>query len=172
MADDLDTRPDDVAVFRNFPSKHEVFPLKRYNFHNIQVWGPGGCPDSYLNRCYGKDYKYTVCVWNHDYNNYHTKAFDRRKVVLPLEAYNRIVSEAGIRPPQAEATADLTFRKLCQEYDNISDVDSRAVAGEDGDHPFIVDYQKYRSQRTWRWNRSDAEWRDQQQQQEDQTEDE
>mmetsp|Transcript_17454 Transcript_17454/g.42429 ORF Transcript_17454/g.42429 Transcript_17454/m.42429 type:complete len:331 (+) Transcript_17454:78-1070(+) len=176
VADDSNTSPNyvNLTVMRNFPSHDEIFPLKRYDFHNIQVWGPGGCPDSYLNRCYGKDWKDTVCVWNHDYNNYHTKAFDKRKVVLPLEVYNKIVSEAGICPPQAKATADLTFRKLCREYNSNNDntVGDGGVAEEDKDHPFLKDYEKYRTQRTWRWNRSDAEWRDQKQQQEEQNEDE
>lgn len=145
---DVFQRPENLPLMRNFPSKDEIFPLDQYKFHNIEVWGP--CKDkcgAYLERCYGNDWLETVCVWNHDFNYYHTKAFDPRKVVLPLSEYNRIVSEAGILPPLAETFADETFQNVCKDY---------------GDS-FLEDYRKYRSERTWRWNRADAEWRFEQQ---------
>jgi hypothetical protein len=142
---DVFRRPDDLpGGMRNFPSKDEVFPLSRYKFHNIKVWGP--CKykcGPYLDRCYGKDWQLKVCVWNHDFNYYHTKAFDKRKVVVPLSKYNTILSEAGIVPPVAESSADETFQRIGREY---------------GDE-FFVEYKKYRSQRTFRWNQADAEWR-------------
>jgi hypothetical protein len=141
---DIFQRPDDLPGSKSFPSKEEIFPLERYKFHNTEVWGPNKemC-GSYLDRCYGPDWRETVCVWNHDFNYYHTKAFDQRKVVLPLCEYNRILAGAGIRPPVAESSADVTFQKVCTE---------------NGD-TFLDDYRKYRSQRTFRWNKADAEWR-------------
>eukprot|EP00980_Cylindrotheca_fusiformis_P009841 scaffold2177_cov115-Cylindrotheca_fusiformis.AAC.6 len=141
---DVFHRPDNLPKMRNYPSKEEVFPLTRYPFHNIDVWGP--CRDTcsaYLERCYGKDWQSVVCVWNHDFNYYHTKAFDKRKVVVPLDKYNEIVSAAGIQPPMAESSADLTYQKFCRDF------------GAE----FFVEYKRYRSQRTFRWNRADADWR-------------
>mmetsp|Transcript_22921 Transcript_22921/g.52511 ORF Transcript_22921/g.52511 Transcript_22921/m.52511 type:complete len:279 (-) Transcript_22921:69-905(-) len=141
---DVFARPEDLPAERHFPSFDEVFPRERYSFHNVQVWGPrrDRC-GAYLTRCYGPDWRDVVCVWNHDFNYYHTKAFDERKVVLSLSEYEAIVKEANVLPPEAEASAEETFCKFCR-----NDVES-----------FLERYRKYRSDRTWRWNRADAEWR-------------
>ena len=143
---------------RYFPSQSEVFPLQRYKFHNIKLWGPGGNPESYLDRCYGgggdgiMDWQNTVCVWNHDFNWYHGASFDPHKVVLSLSEYNQVVKEAGIVGPTAEATAEATFQAFCNEH---------------GDE-FFEAYKKYRFQRVWRRNRAQAEWRESQEQQQQQ----
>jgi hypothetical protein len=142
---DIFQREDELCEMVKFPSKEEIFPLSRYNFNNIQVWGPNEdkC-GSYLDRCYGDDWKDTVCVWNHDFNYYHTKAFDARRAVLPLDDYNKIVSQAQVFPPTAESTAEQSFEKFCSEY---------------GATTFLDEYKRYRSQRTIRWNKADADWR-------------
>lgn len=144
---DVFSRPNDLPEVRNFPSRDEIFPVHRYEFHNIEVWGPSRdkC-GPYLDRGYGDDWPNTVCVWNHDFNYYHTKAFDKRKVMVPLPNYNDVVANVGIVPPVAESSAELTYQKFCKEYGNN----------------FFDAYKKYRSQRTFRWNRADAAWRDEQ----------
>ena len=66
-----------------FPIRDEIFPLERYPFHNIEVWGPcrNKC-ETYLRRLYGDTCLTQVMVWNHDFNWYHNKDFDPQKVVL------------------------------------------------------------------------------------------
>ena len=140
---DIFQRDNGFAEMTKFPSKEEIFPLSRYNFHNIQVWGP--CKDkcqSYLDRCYGTDWRDTVCVYNHDFNYYHTKAFDERKVVLSLNDYNNIISQVGLCVPIAEVTANKSFERFCNQYGDT----------------FLDQYRSYRTQRTFRWNKSNADW--------------
>lgn len=133
-----------LAEHRHFPSQAEVFPLQRYKFHNIELWGPGGNPEAYLDRCYGNNWRDTVCVWNHDFNWYHGAGFDSQKVVLSLKDYNAVVENAGIVRPTAEACSTETFRAFCSQH---------------GDE-FFDAYQKYRFERVWRRNRAEAEWRE------------
>jgi LicD family len=132
-----------------FPTADEIFPLCRFAFENIQVWGPNQA-DSYLKRLYGNDCLNTVLVWNHDFNYFHSKAFDARRVVVPLQDYNHIIQHAGIESPLAKETAALTYQAA---YDNF----------EGGEETFVRQLQAYKRQRTFRWNRADAEWRYEQQ---------
>lgn len=140
---------------RYFPSQEEVFPRTRYKFHNIQVWGPNrnNCT-TYLDRCYGKDWRDTVCVYNHDYNWWHSAGFDPRKEVVSLEEYNQIVEGAGIQSSQAaqEGGAKATFRQL---FGSDQDLDA-----------FIENYKSYKFQRTFRRNRAAAEYRESQREEE------
>lgn len=148
---DIFPRPSSLpADEKYFPSKEEVFPRTRFNLCNISVWGPNrDTCTAYLDRCYGKDWKTTVCVYNHDYNWYFLAGFDPRKEVVALEAYNKIVTQAGIQSPRAQETAKATFDQLFLEQD----LDR-----------FLANYKSYRFQRTIRWNRAAAEYREQQQQ--------
>lgn len=138
----------------HFPSHEEVFPRTRYSIHNnlLTVWGPhrGKC-QNYLDRCYGPDWKTTVCVYNHDFNYFHLANFHPRTEVLALEDYHRIVTTAGYhQPPTTGQDAQETWDQLQRDYD-WNDFQER--------------YQKYLFQRTIRRNRANAEYREQQQQQ-------
>jgi hypothetical protein len=147
---DVFPRPEDLPQDVHFASREEVFPLKRYKFHNTELWGPGK-PDLYLNRCYGNDWRESVSVWNHDYNWYHLPGFYPTKTTLSLQEYNGIVNKAGLVPPVAGACSEETYKIFC---DTCGD-------------GFYERYSKYRFQRTWRNNRAAAEWREQQQHQGD-----
>lgn len=142
---DVFPRESDLPEQKHFPSQAEVFPLKRYNFHNIEVWGPGN-PLEYLDRCYGQTWRSEVLVWNHDFNWYHGAWFDPQKVSLPLSDYNAIVTAADVQYPTAEESADASYRAFCNSY------------GDD----FYEQYSAYRFQRTFRRNRAAAEWRENQ----------
>lgn len=158
---DVFPRPNDLPEGeKHFPSRAEVFPLTRYRFHNIEVWGPNRSEcGSYLDRCYGKDWKETVCVYNHDYNWWHGAGFDARKEVLALEDYNDIVRGAGVPSPTAlGATAKETFAQLFPRAQDL--------AG------FVERYESYRFQRTLRRNRAAAEHRERLKDEEEQEEEE
>jgi len=159
---DLMDEREDPLCHGKFPSKSEVFPRTRYQFHNINVWGPNrtACR-SYLDRLYGNDWRERVLVWNHDFNWYHNKAHYRRRVSMPLGEYNEIVRLAGVygsdgahRPCCAEPNSRLTHHKFQTEYN---------YGNGDGKGDFFERYRSYKSQRTFRRNQSDAEWRYQQQ---------
>lgn len=134
-----------IQEHSHFPTRDEVFPLKRFQFHNIKVWGPGGDPETYLDRCYGDGWRDTVKVWNHDFNWCHGSSFDSQKVVLSLGKYKAIVEHAGITPPTAESTAEASFEAFCNEHGDT----------------FLETYEKYKFQRVLRRNRAQAEWREQ-----------
>ena len=142
---DVFPRPDDLAQEQHFGSRDEVFPLKRYQFHNIELCGPGQ-PEAYLNRCYGSDWSETVMVWNHDYNWFHLPGFSPTKTTLSLGDYNEVVTKAGVVPPIAESCADDTYKTFYETY---------------GDE-FYELFREYRFQRMLRKNRAAAEWREQQ----------
>jgi hypothetical protein len=151
---DVFPRPEDLPEGdSSFPSKSEVFPLSRYAFHNIEVSGPSleHCR-AYLDRLYSPDWHECVCVWNHDFNWYYGKDFERRKVTMSLAEYNHIVKQAGVyynNPLLAEESSKETFQKFQTEHNAQQDYFER--------------FKKYKSERTWRWNQSDAEWRYRQQ---------
>ena len=140
---DVFPRPDDLAQEQHFGSRDEVFPLKRYQFHNIELCGPGD-PEAYLNRCYGSDWSETVMVWNHDYNWFHLPGFSPTKTTLSLGDYNEVVTKAGVVPPIAESCADDTYKTFYETYE------------------FYELFREYRFQRMLRKNRAAAEWREQQ----------
>jgi LicD family len=147
LAIDVFPRPSSLpAGDPDFPSQEEVFPLTRYPFCNISVWGPNRetC-SSYLDRCYGKDWRDTVCVYNHDYNMFHLASHDPRKEVLTLSEYNRIVHAAGFKLPQAQGNAKATWDHILSEQDWDT---------------FVKQYKSYRFQRTIRWNQAAAEYRE------------
>jgi len=129
-----------------FLQHDEVYPLTRYTISNLQVWGPKGAT-TYLDRCYGADWKSHVCVWNHDYNWYHQSGFDPRKQVLTLKEYNDVVQQAGIEPPFAAATAQLSFEQLVGE--NHQDLPNLCAT-----------YKAYCFERMFRRNRAQAEYKE------------
>ena len=46
-------------------SYDELFPLKKYKFENLQLFGPND-PSNYFNKCYGKDWnKYGLISYDH-----------------------------------------------------------------------------------------------------------
>lgn len=141
---DVFPRPEDLAQDQHFCSRDEVFPLKLYPFHNIQLWGPGE-PEAYLNRCYG-DWREFVMVWNHDYNWFHLPGFSPTKTILSLQEYDKVVTKAGVVPPIVEVCADDTYTAFYESY------------GDD----FYERYSKYRFQRMVRRNRAAAKWREEQ----------
>ena len=147
MEVDVFPRNNKMMEHKHFPSRQEVFPLKRYTFCNIHVWGPHDAHD-YLNRLYGNTWRDCVCVWNHDFNWYHATNFNPDKVVLSLSEYNTVVKNAGIVEPTAESCATETFQVFCQKY-NVED--------------FLKQYQQYKLARVCRQNRAAAEWRESQQ---------
>lgn len=133
----------------HFASQDEVFPRSYYNFHNITVWGPPAdrC-GAYLDRCYGPDWRDHVCVYNHDFNWYHSAGFDPRRQVLPLPQYLAVVQQAGMDRASilvAESSARATFDRLIKldDFRRISEL-----------------HQEYRRQRVFRWNRAAAEYRE------------
>lgn len=144
-----------VASHCKFPNQAEVFPLQRYQFCNIEVWGPGGNAGAYLDRCYGENWRDTVSVWNHDFNWYHGASFDAQKVVLSLVEYNAIIEDAGVTPPNAESSAEASFETFCNQYGDV----------------FLEAYRKYRFERVWRRNRAEAEWRERQESADNDTKD-
>jgi len=149
---DVFPRSDDlVEEHPSFPSHTEVYPLRRYNFCNIQVWGPGGKDiEAYLDRTYGKNWRDTVCVWNHDFNWFHGASFDPQKVVLSLQEYNGVVDRCKVHQPVADESAMATFQAFCNQHP----IDE-----------FEESYRKYRRQRVIRQNQAAAEWRERQSEQ-------
>lgn len=87
-----------IDLVNEFPSREEVFPLQKFEFHGIKVNGPN-LPGPYLSRCYGPNWSTTVCVWNHLFNIYFAKAFDPDRVSLTLEDYNARIKALGYQPP-------------------------------------------------------------------------
>jgi hypothetical protein len=153
----LTTDTEDVKEHEKkyFPVRDEIFPLELYPCHNIKVWGPcrNKC-ETYLKRLYGDTCLTEVMVWNHDFNWYHNKDFDPHKVVISLHEYNSIIQYTNIRQPLAEETAELTYHKAIS-----------LLSG--GEKELEERLRKYKQQRTFRWNRADAEWRDRQQEMKD-----
>ena len=142
---DVFERDSDLVEHKYFPSRAEAFPLKRYKFHNIQLWGPGN-PGDYLDRCYGETWREEVRVWNHDFNWYHGAWFDPQKMALPLADYNAVVEAADIPPPVAEASSKASYQTFWRQHGEV----------------FFDKYRKYRFQRTFRRNRAASEWRESQ----------
>ncbi|CAB9510371.1 transferase activity [Seminavis robusta] len=137
---------------RHFPSQPEVFPRSLYTFDSnnlLRVWGPNReqCGE-YLDRCYGPDWRDTVCVYNHDYNWYHGAGFDPRKQVLSLTRYNAIVQRAGVLSSllQIESTAQATVERMLEQHGSWEHVQEK--------------YNQYKRQRVFRWNRAAAEYRE------------
>jgi len=83
---------------KHFPSRDEIFPLRRYEFNGILLPGPGS-PDAWLRRCYGEDWNSTVRVWNHEFNFEDSVAFDPDRVLMPLDQYLARVEALGYAPP-------------------------------------------------------------------------
>ena len=73
-----------------------------------------------------------------------------RRLYYALKEYNNIIQATNIRQPLAEATAELTYQKAIS-----------LLPG--GEKELAERLRKYKQQRTFRWNRADAEWRDRQQ---------
>ena len=136
-----------------FPSEQEVYPLSRYALFDdtVNVWGPNQVTcGSYLDRCYGPDWRETVCVWNHDFNSYQCDEFDPRKELLYLDEYEAIVAAATSTTSSvvAAASAQATFQSFLSHCGGL-------------DH-FREHFKAYMFQRTWRRNRAAADFRDKQ----------
>lgn len=83
---DLFWRPRPCPLEKEFLSHEEIFPLKTYRFHDVEITGPGN-PESYLRRCYGNSYLTHCKVWTHDWNNQCKAGFDPNKEIIPVEEY-------------------------------------------------------------------------------------
>lgn len=93
---DLFWREDPCPVENEFLGHEEIFPLRRYAFHDIEVAGPGH-PEAYLRRCYGPDYLTHCRVWTHDWNKQFGPGFSKNREVLTMEEYNRLCALLGYR---------------------------------------------------------------------------
>ena len=147
---DIFPRPHPLAEGeRSFPSASEVFPLARYALfeNSLHVWGPNrDTCGPYLDRCYGPDWREVVCVWNHDYNWYHSAGFDARKQMLPLDDYNAIVEGADLSSAVARESAQATVQSFLRHCGGLE--------------PFRDQYHAYCFQRTLRRNRAVADFRE------------
>ena len=63
-------RSDNLIYIKNrwkkcYYNLDDIFPLKKYNYHKMKVWGPNKYK-GYLNNCYGKNWNdYAVIEYNH-----------------------------------------------------------------------------------------------------------
>ena len=94
---DLFWREDPCPLEPEFLAHEEVFPIKRYDFHDIQVNGPGS-PEAYLRRCYGQDYLTHCKVWTHYWNKQFTLGFSKDKEVVRVQDYLELCRTAGYMP--------------------------------------------------------------------------
>uniref|UniRef100_A0A7S4RW50 LicD/FKTN/FKRP nucleotidyltransferase domain-containing protein n=1 Tax=Alexandrium monilatum TaxID=311494 RepID=A0A7S4RW50_9DINO len=94
---DVFLREDSLEELREFPSRQEVYPLRRADFHNISV--PVPCnPDPFLARCYSGSWAEEAVIWGHT-------AHGRELLLAPVSEYVRAAQVAGYQAPRALPTA-------------------------------------------------------------------
>merc|ERR1712039_154851 len=95
---DLFMREDALEEMKDFPSATEIYPLRQYTFHGLEIPGPA-TPEPFLERLYGLDWAASVRVWSHDFNDIHGLAHDPERVSVTLADYDGLVVSAGYEPP-------------------------------------------------------------------------
>ena len=92
-------------------------------FHNISVLVPSK-PHAYLNRCYGgEDWRKTVRVWTHAFNQELEEGFNPNLVVFKLEDYSALVKTLGYVAPSAQGNYRDSLDLLTKngDVDNVVD---------------------------------------------------
>lgn len=93
---DVFLREEPLEELQEFPSREEVFPLRRVDFHNISVMVPSN-PEPFLARCYSPSWAEEAVVWGHS-------AHGRELLRAPLDEYLSASCVAGYSPPRALRT--------------------------------------------------------------------
>jgi hypothetical protein len=132
---DLFWRDDPCPLEPEFLAHDEVFPIKRYAFHDIEVNGPSK-PESYLRRCYGDDYLTHCKVWTHDWNKQFVHGFSKDKEVMRVDDYLELCKAAGFTHvklsdydsivKETAATADPHQEQKQQKHDQQKRVEEEA----------------------------------------------
>eukprot|EP00927_Polykrikos_kofoidii_P050167 TRINITY_DN44091_c0_g1_i1.p1 TRINITY_DN44091_c0_g1~~TRINITY_DN44091_c0_g1_i1.p1 ORF type:complete len:343 (-),score=47.36 TRINITY_DN44091_c0_g1_i1:120-1148(-) len=93
---DVFLRESALCGLAEFPSREEIFPLRRVAFHDIMVNVPKES-DAFLSRCYETSCLDEVIVWGHS-------ARGRTLFCAPLAAYVEAVASAGYVQPTSRNT--------------------------------------------------------------------
>ena len=93
---DVFLRESELLQMKEYPSKEEVYPIKRVLFNGLWLNAPGGDVDSYLSRCYGHDWASCVRVF---FNHMPCRA----RLTMDLCMYQKAVAATGYQHPTVYA---------------------------------------------------------------------
>lgn len=99
---DLFWRESPCPLEPEFLGQEEIFPVRRYDFHDVQVNGPGNS-EAYLKRCYGADCLTHCRIWTHDWNKQFTPGFSKNREILTIQEYQELCESLGYRQVRLDA---------------------------------------------------------------------
>jgi len=115
---DVFLRPKPLRKEPCFPSDLEVWPLKPYAFHDVELPGPYNA-QAFLDRCYGPSWSTEARLWNHDDGAGEELWAKMLKGAprVPLPVYQASVEATGYRPPSLHGRAAAAALEHLQRED-------------------------------------------------------